>query len=240
MMRRRKGGFRRRRSGLRWFTPNLWNASLPQQYNSDTSGAGPANEFTTRTTLTPLLRGTAPFPGVTNAAGLLAGAMLAERQYFNLLRIVGRMNWEMVVEFDDPGDTITWPEGGCVSIWWAIFRRGTDEDGRPDTEAAGTFPELAIRDNQDDKKLILAQDVWRTRIQRGASAWPDSSHHWLDAEQPLDSMIDIRLKRSFRNEQDVYLATQVGIANFGVNLPAGATFILNGLNNLRVLGKFGR
>lgn len=240
MMRRRKGGFRRRRSGLRWFTPNLWNASAPQVYTADTSGAGPVSEFTTRTALTPLLRGTAPFPGVTNAAGLLAGTMLAERQYFSLLRIVGRMHWWVDVSFDDIGSTMAWSRGGCLSVWWAIVRRGTDEDGRPDTESTGIFPELATRDNQDDKKLILAQDVWRTKIPAGTTAWSDTSIHALDAEQPLDSMIDIRLKRSFRNEQDVYLAVQLGIANFGDNIPGGTTFQLAGLSNLRVLGKFGR
>lgn len=235
MYRRRRFGMRRRSSGLKWYTPALWNASTPQQYNI-TTAVGPATpEQYSNSALAPIIWGNAPFPGVVNAAGLRAGVPLAERTYLNIRRIVGRMNW--YVEIQDA--EVTFPLGGIASVHWAIVRMHTNEDGVPDEQASGNYPALATRDNQDEKAMIIAQDVWRTSIPP-ATTWPEGSLQFLAAEPPLYNMVDVRLKRSFRNEQDCYLMTQFGVSKWSGDLTQSAVFVLHGLVNLRPLGRFGR
>jgi len=230
---RRRGTFRRRKSFLRWFTPNLWNASNPQLY-SQFIGNG-ANEQTSEVALTNLCFGSAPFPGVVNPAGIRAGVMLAERQYFSIRRVVGRMRW-----FLEQDDDVIPMQRTIITVWWAIVRMNTDENGQPDAQALGNFPSLSIRDNQDDKKMILAQDVWRTVVPPGGPSLPDGKLFELEAEPPLFSMVDKTMKRSFRNEQDIFLATQFGVF-WGDTIPASGTEVnLKGLLNLRMLGAFGR
>lgn len=235
---RRRRSFRRRSSGLRWFQPNLWNASNPQLYAGIDPLVASAAEAFSEVAVTPVIHGNAPFPGVNNAAGLLAGKVLAERQWLNIVRVVGRMTF--YVDLVNPGVEVPFTNGGIVSVFWALFRMGTDEQGRPETESGGDFPALNVRDNQDEKSLILAQDVWRTSVPTGTTWLPgDALSFNVEPEPPLYNMIDVRLKRSFRNEQDLYLATQFGIWNPD-ELPSGQGYELRGLVNLRPLGRFGR
>lgn len=222
---------RRRSSGLRWFTPNLWNDPQPAVYSTDTFGGGGAVSLTGTPVATQVLRGSAPFPGVTNSAGLLAGKILAERQYFQLLRIVGRMSWYFSLT-----EQVDMPNGGLVQLWWAIVRMNTEESGIPDVN---TIIDLSDEEEQDDKKTILAQDVWTTSYPLGTSLAAGTLHA-MAADPPLFSMIDIKLRRPFRNEQDCFLVTQVGVHANGNALPAGEDITLRGKLNLRVLGRFGR
>lgn len=234
-MRRTRRFTRRRGSSLRWFTPNLWSGTAPQL--SQTINITPAApEVYSTVALTPLLRGSAPFQGVNNAAGLLSGSLLGERAWYNIKRIVGRLAFfARSPDVEVPFDT-----GGMVTVWWAIVRMNTDENGVPQTEASGNFPDLHTRDNQDDKKYILAQDVWRTPLPP-ATLWQENVLQNLAAEPPLYSLIDKTFKRSFRNEQDIYLATQFGVVRYnGANFQNNSTLELFALHNLRTLGTFGK
>jgi len=226
----RRKGFRRRSSRMRWFTPNLWNATQPQLYTT-LIAAGGLSEQTSEVALTNLCYGSAPFPGVLNAVGIRAGAMLAERQYYNIRRVVGRMRW-----YWSASDECTVRQ---VSVFWAIVRMATDENGQPDAQALGNFPSLAVRDNQDDKKLILAQDVWRTFYQTPQAVTGINQLFECEAEPPLYTMVDKTMRRSFRNEQDIFLATQLGVV-FETPIQNGEEVRLGGCVNLRMLGTFGR
>lgn len=225
---RRRG--RRRGPRLRWFTPELWNASSPQVYATEIVGAA-APEFTTATSMARMVYGSAPFAGVVNASGALTGKQLAELQRWRLLRVVGRMVWYLSI--DTAIDMSV--AGGQVTVWWAFVRWHTEESGQPDTP----FPVLATRDDQDEKPVIIAQDVWRTNYPIGTTLEPGV--HPLAAEPPLYSLIDKTMRRPFANEQDLFLATQIGIGTNGIaGIPNGLEVNLTGLLNLRVLGNFNR
>lgn len=225
---RRRG--RRRGPRLRWFTPELWNASSPQTY-AQASVVGDQPEFTTDPTMARMVYGSAPFVGVVNALGALTGKQLGELQRWRLLRVVGRMKWYF--NTDSPIDMTV--AGGQITVWWAFVRWHTEENGNPDTP----FPLLATRDDQDEKPVIIAQDVWRTDYPISTTLEPGS--HPLAAEPPLYSLIDKTMRRPFANEQDLFLVTQLGIATNGIaGIPDAADVSLSGLLNLRVLGNFNR
>lgn len=230
---RRRRTFRRRGGSLRWFTPNLWNGALPALYASETvTTPGGTGEIVTAPAVTHVLRGSSPFPGMNNSAGILSGKMLAERQYWQALRVVGRMNWYFTAD-----DEIDMNSGGIITVWWGLVRSHTNENGVPDT------PLLALEDeeNQDEKPLILAQDVWRTSYPAGTLLQPGTLHP-LAGEPPLYSMVDKTLKRGFRNEQDMFLTCQLGVTTWGnaTGIPFDTELHLHGAHSLRLLGRFGR
>lgn len=234
---RRSTRFRRRKPSFRWFQPNIWTdgGSIGQYSTVVTGGAASASAFTTPG-LTRILSGSAPFPGVVNAAGTLAGRILAERQYYRMRRIVGRLNFYLQTDKSINMEA----EGGVIQVFWGIVRIPTDEQGVPDEKGAGTvIVDLRDAADQDAKEFIIAQDVWTTNYPIGTIL--PAGTHALAADPPLYSMIDKTMRRSARNEQDLFLWTAMSIQTLGANgIPATTDLNLGVLANLRPLGSFGR
>lgn len=181
--------------------------------------------------VTKVLAGDAPFPGVTNASGQLAGKMLAERQYYNVKRIVGRMSFELGTDKE-----ISMPNGGMVRVYWSLIRWHTDEQGIPDADLLTLYD----GNDQDEKPIILAQDVWSTAYPVGTTL--NEGFHQLAADPPLYSMVDKTMRRPFRNEQALFLLT-TGFVHCYTNsagIPMTTELTLRSHINLRTLGTFGR
>lgn len=227
---RRRRRFTRRGSGLRWFVPELWNGPQPGALGFGTIGAA-TSVYIGDTVYTRIVAGSAPFAGVTNAAGLLTGKMLEQRQMWCLKRLVGRFQFAFV-----PDDEIVLSNGGHVRLHWAIIRAKVENTGVPDEN---TFINLTEREEMDDKPTILYQDCWQTNYPVGTTL-PTNSWNVLAAEPPLYSMIDIKTKRWFGNEQDLFLATQYTMFANNGSLTAGAVINEYANLNIRVLGRFGR
>lgn len=238
MAMRSRSKFRRRRfSRMRWFTPALWSHSNPAPFATHTvPSAGPYQQVAIPPGFARVLSGTAPFQGVNNSAGILTGRILAERQYYNIRRIVGRM--EFFLSTDSPLDMES--EGGAIRVFWALLRMHTDELGQPDEKSDGTAViDVSESEDQDEKAYIIAQDVWTTAYPIGTQL--AAGTHSLAAAPPLYSLIDKTMRRSFRNEQDLFLATSADITTFGGNgIPSNTALELRALVNLRPLGTFGR
>lgn len=232
-MARFRRSFRSRRgSGLRWFIPNLWSGNRYNTVNLAPTVPATGPDYVSDTSYTRLLSGSAPFSGVNNAAGILTGRILAQRQFWQLRRIVGRLT------FAFSGDSeFLFSAGAFMRVHWAIVRAKVNENGQPDED---TFINLVDPDEQDDKQQIIYQDVWQTDYPPGTTLGADEIHH-LGAAPPLYSMIDIKTKRPVGNEQDVFLATQLtGFAPFNNGFTVGTEIVLRSYFNLRVLGKFYR
>lgn len=227
-MRRFKG--RRRGPSLRWFTPNNWNTAQPVVVNTQANWQAGNALFISDTAMLPLLKGSAPFPGVTNAAGRLAGTQLAERQYWRLKRIVGRL--EFYMNFSEEA---VFSQGLTFRVHWAVVRWHTDDGGAPDTP----FIDLSLRDDQDEKPVIIYQDTWTTDYPVGTSLSGAPAVHPLSSDPPLYNYIDIRTGRPFRNEQDLFLATQFTAYDHGSIVPQRDVEMQAHIN-LRLLGTFGR
>lgn len=231
---------RRRRGGLRWFTPNVWSASSGITTNVALGITTPVFEVTGAGTdrnlndigICPLIKGGPPLPAAVNAAGREAGGQLAERQWWRVLRIVGRLAFQFV--WTEAELVLTLPM--FLTINWAICRLHIDEAGAADTP----LPNLRARDTQDEKAIILAQDVWRHQFGTGHTFDP-SSVEVVGSSPPLFSMIDIKTRRSLRNEQDLFLIWDASLFSPSNQIPTTSfESFLSPLVNLRTLGKFGR
>ena len=66
--------------------------------------------------------------------------------------------------------------------------------------------------------------------------------HSLASEQPLGSLIDVKVNRWVGNEQQLFLCAQVGVytPDLSNNFNGNTEIQLYSLANLRTLAKFGR
>lgn len=240
MYRRRRGGFRRRSAGTRWFQPGLWTQGQEAIVNDNLTSA-PAQTFQQEPSLVSLLRGAAPFPGVNNAAGRLAGTMLAERQYYKINRVVGRLHFWAFTQIG--GDDFTTQFGALCRVFWSIIRWNTDEQGVPDSQGPGQgFFDSSVGTNQDERKIIVAQDVWSREFPPATQFNTDGQFWEIPGPGPLFNMIDLRMKRPVSNEQELFLCTTVWWHLFSPNenWPSGSVFQLRSHYNLRPYGRLGR
>lgn len=232
--RRFRRGMRRSRP-FRWFTPEVWNSAEPTGQQPFT--AIDATHLAAFSQFTPLMQGWAPFPGV---GANLAGKRLSEREFFKVMRIVGRLSFAIR---NDNVIELNFANAFTVAVHWMILRWDIEENGSPTTVfnpqlATQGLPDLTQLDMQDEKKHIIAQDVWKTEFAPGFSI-ASGDVKALVPVAPLFSHIDITTRRWIGNEQALFLATQGAIFS-----PTGgfANVDLRLLKwvNLRTLGKFGR
>lgn len=247
---RRRGSFRRRKSGLRWLQPNAWMASNPNLMGSTAVGSTTiVDEFYSDPMLMPIVEGAAPFAGVANSAGLMTGKLLEARQYFKAIRLVGRLNFFWSIRaLNESAETLHMPNGGVAAVHWALIRWPTSELGKPLDMFINTERAFSLLENedQDEKKYIIAQDVWRTNYPVGTDLLMVQNGgeipHPMAAEPPLYSMFDHRINRWVGNEQQLFIVAQFGVYTPGLSNQVGQTTEISGwaLANLRPLVKFGR
>jgi len=201
---RGRGGFGRRRqfrSRLRWAKPALWTGCTEQVIADAEILSSPQDCVESADTgVTAIIKGAAPFKGVTNAAGVLTGTILGERQTLGLVRLVGRLQFSLFMDGDD--DVVVGPWGIRVEVFWGIQRVSVDDNGIPDEPVA----QLNSDDDQDGKEHILYQDVWTTVFAPGQNLLSRTEIP-LNQGAPLYDFIDIRpKKRRAGNEQAFVLS----------------------------------
>lgn len=236
-MRRGFRKFRRRRPALRWLAPTNWtDAQWDTIIPANAVVRVSANNLQSEVTMTNLIHGSAPFPGVNNAAGRLTGKILAEKVRYKLLRVVGRMRFGL----QNTNSTTGWELGFSgiqVALHWAIVRWETEEDGAPNTP----FLDPSDRDNQDQKDNILAQDVWRWELPDNLVIPAGNAIVPLPPVGPLYDLVDLPFKRWVANEQDIFLAFSLSaFAQDGVPAALDTSIALLWQSNLRPLVQLGR
>lgn len=240
-MRRRTWSRRRSKAGFRWFTPGLWTSATLNPFSS-VSTVAPATSLEIEASVVPLLSGAAPFPGVNNSAGRLAGRMLAERQYYSIRRVVGRHHWWLA--FAMGGDDVTLTAPMFAKVNWGIIRWNTDELGVPDSTTSGQgFFDLSLAGNQDDRKTILWQDTWIREFPESTVFPAEIGRPFeIPGPGPLFNMVDARLRRPIGNEQELFLAATVKLWSWNDtdNIPSGSDISLWMSSNLRPYGRLGR
>lgn len=223
---------RRRRPMQRWFKPDFYSGSSPTALGNFTTGV-PAPSIVSDVMVSPLLFGSAPFPGVANSAGRIAGTILAERQWWTVRRIVGRLSFvwhcQTAITPEIPGDSF------YASVHWGIMKWKTEEDGTP------TSP-MADPSNVDDMdERWVYRDVWREHVTTtGLAAFEPQD---IIGPEPFGSYIDITTRRVMRNEEDLWFVAKFSAHWFAgsgdSNFPS-ANFLLDSFRNLRILGGFSR
>jgi len=234
--------FKRKRSGLRWFTPNVWSPAVPLSTSGPTGVGVPTFDSVGSATdrdlaalgTCPLIRGGAPLQPQVNAAGRDTGFVLQTRTYWKVMRIVGRLGWTF--NWFTADTPLTRP--AYISIHWVIARLKVDEQGVP------SLPDtLRSRDIQDEKFMILAQDVlhqeWDGRTLPGSEFQASGVYRVM--QPPMYDMVDLKLNRWIANEQDLYLLWDASFFSPGADLPtSGFSASVTPWVNLRTLGRTGR
>lgn len=230
---RRRFTRRRRRPMQRWFKPDVYSSGNPTTLGTFTPGV-PASSIVSDTMVSPMLFGSAPFPGVANAAGRIAGTILAERQWWTVRRIVGRLAFtvqsETAFEATGPKDVFYY------AMHWGIMKWKTEEDGTPTSPMA----DPSSIDDMDERWVY--RDVWRGQVTPQPSIGAFEPIDILGPD-PFGTYIDISTRRVMRNEEDLWFVCKLHLDWFGgsgdSNFPA-VPFTIHSWRNLRILGGFAR
>lgn len=209
---------RRRVARPRWFTPNAWNEALGEEVAQSNA--------TAVTHATNVLRGNAPFPGVTNASGLVAGQTLAELQRLTLLRIVGRVGF-----YARNGAEYNEAAVAAYVVHFGFIVLECSESGVP----KDPLPNPRVRDDQDERW------IWRDRYIHGPITRTQLDDQPYDLTTgPFYGYVDITQRRRMRNEEDLFLLWNARYVGISGTPSDQREYYIQTFHNLRCLGRFSR